>query len=396
VCSSDLSWTTADEASIYVAVLDATGGVDVSATATDSTNPPSTNPSVTTTAANALAMFFSFMDGSNAPTANPGSVMSVSENCSTTSIGVAWRIQKVAGATGVCDFTGNNTGTVNGAQITVAFSDSSSGTVVPAYPQNNFATVVHALRGNAADVVAGDSFPAITDSANWFNPDGATLSNPTSCWQVDASPLTFVDMLAAATSDTDADVIPFPATEAIGDYFVIGYSAPFDCIVIDRAGCTAGSGGVCEYEYWGGSAWVALARVGDSTAGSLRQVFRNAVGDGQVIGWVRPSNWATLSLNSETADYKIRFRITTVFTTNPTLSRIYVAQSRNLMMYDSLAQSTAGTGVGLFDTSVIFTPRHQSKQLCASPLLFGTTARDLSGGIIGITINPPQGDYRAR
>lgn len=385
------TWTTAVACSVSTTIIEGSSGVDVSATATDNSGPPYAAPSVTTTGSYALVLFFTVNDTTASPTADPGSTTVVAENCgATTSIGMAWRVQAAAGATGVCNFTINVAGTISSAQITIAFADSSSGTILPAYPQPDFAVVIDALRGTAT-TAAGDTTGGLVDAINWYNPTGVTLVDPTSAYSVVATVPTYTDLLAAITEDTDNDVSPFPAVEIVGDYFVIGFSVPVDCFIYDRVGCVVGAGGSVVAEYWNGIAWAALLRVYSGVGDSASQFLRNTAADGAVYYFARPATWATLSLNGETADYKIRYRITTVYTTNPTISRVRGAQSDKMFNLDVLAQDPAGSGIGTFDTSMSVTPASQSPTICAGSRIYNTTVRDISGGLLAMTFQGTSG-----
>jgi hypothetical protein len=144
---------------------------------------------------------------------------------------------------------------------------------------------------------------------------GSTANEPFErVWQVDEStaPDTYVEMTDEANSATTGDWIFFPATEAINDFFAVGSKRKFREIVIDVG--TAGSGGstVIAYEYWSGSAWTALTGVVDGTT-NLKTAGINSV------TFVRPNDWAAVSLNGESPLYYVRGVITVgvYTTTNP-------------------------------------------------------------------------------
>lgn len=129
-------------------------------------------------------------------------------------------------------------------------------------------------------------------------------------WQVDDSVPSFVDETADFASAATGDVLPFPATEAVGDYFAVGQGAKFDRLNLIVA--TAGVGGVVAWEYWNGTAWAALTvtdeSVGFTSAGTKKVTF------------TPPADWEPNTLNGVTKFY-IRARVTTVYSTNPVLSR---------------------------------------------------------------------------
>ena len=158
----------------------------------------------------------------------------------------------------------------------------------------------------------------------------------TKVFQVDASPETFVDETADANSAGAADFLPFPATEATGDYVAFGYTTKFNKIEIDYAGGTAGTVGVVVWEYWSGAAWSALTHVCDGTTS-----FTAATGDGKLVVFLEPLDWATTSLNSSAPLYFVRARITTVYTVNPVLDQAFVYPITN---NKAILTSVTGTG----------------------------------------------------
>lgn len=129
-------------------------------------------------------------------------------------------------------------------------------------------------------------------------------------WQVDASPLGFVTQTEQFASPATADVTPFPATEAVGDYFAFGSTQKFAGATIDVA--TARSGGTLVWEYWSGSGWSALVISEDVT------VTLSVTGPG-TVRWTLPTDWAATSLTGERPLFYVRLRVTGTMTTNPIL-----------------------------------------------------------------------------
>lgn len=139
-------------------------------------------------------------------------------------------------------------------------------------------------------------------------------------WQVDADAgPAYVDETTDFNSATDNDVDIFPAVNAVGDWFAVGYARPFSQMHMDNANGVAGVGGVVVWEYWDGTTWSALSGVNDATSG-----FTAAVSDGQVVDWTVPTNWAATSINGSASLYFIRARITTIYTTNPVYDQGFV------------------------------------------------------------------------
>lgn len=139
-------------------------------------------------------------------------------------------------------------------------------------------------------------------------------------WQVDESttPDTFVEYTDECNSAATADVLPFPATEAVNDYFCVGHDSKFSGLSVDVG--TAGAGGTpaVTWEYWSGSAWTALSGVTDNTS-----AFTSA-GVNTVV-WTVPTDWAATSLNDERDLFYVRARLTSVYTTtNPVLDEVDV------------------------------------------------------------------------
>lgn len=139
-------------------------------------------------------------------------------------------------------------------------------------------------------------------------------------WQVDADAgPTYVDETTDANSATSADWLPFPTTEAVGDYVLLGRADRFSKVVFDYAGGTAGVGGVVVWEYWNGSGWSALPGVVDGTSG-----FTATAADGRVLSFLLPSNWTATVINGSASLFYIRARITTVYSTNPVLDQGFI------------------------------------------------------------------------
>lgn len=134
-------------------------------------------------------------------------------------------------------------------------------------------------------------------------------------YSVDISGPTVTEETDDFASTTAADVLPFPATEAVGDYFAIGSRRRFGKATIDVG--TARSGGALAIEYWDGSAWSAVSVINDatntlSTAGSNDLDFNV------------PDDWAETAIDNEAPLYYIRWRVTTVMTTNPVIDEGFV------------------------------------------------------------------------
>jgi hypothetical protein len=176
------------------------------------------------------------------------------------------------------------------------------------FTRNGTTTLTATITGTAG-TLTGDGFPG----------------DASQVWQVDVSGAPdFVDETTDFNDVGAADLTPFPAVEATGDYFAIGRAyTTFSQVIFDYAGGTAGTGGTVAWEYWNGSAWTALAGVTDATAG-----FTTAVADGLTVSWTVPTDWARTSLNGAWG-YYVRARCTGVYATNPILDQGYI-QANNV------------------------------------------------------------------
>ena len=143
--------------------------------------------------------------------------------------------------------------------------------------------------------------------------------------QVTAIGPVFVDETANFNSATDADWNVFPAVEATGDYAAIGMPQTFSQVSLDNLNGTAGVGGTVDWEYWNGSAWVALTGLVDGTTG-----FTAAVADGQVVSFTVPVDWATLSLDSGPPLFFIRAIVTGVYSANPIYDQGFTGSDADL------------------------------------------------------------------
>jgi len=173
--------------------------------------------------------------------------------------------------------------------------------------------IVRSVRGTFGTNVVSDS------------PDPTQVMDTDSfVFQVDASPLGVVDESADALSAGVGDVLPFPATEATGDYFIMAAKKPFARITLDNTGGIQGVGGVGAWEYWDGAAWVDLETAPGFSDGTSD--FTNAVGAVNV-DFYPPVDWQTRGISDGTVQssqalYMVRFRVTTVYSTNPTYDTI--------------------------------------------------------------------------
>lgn len=151
-------------------------------------------------------------------------------------------------------------------------------------------------------------------------------------WQVDDSGPTFVDETTDFNSAAAGDCLPFPATEAVGDYFAVGHADPFEQLIIDTG--TAGVAGIVAWEYWNGTAWAALPDLVDDTNGFTTTAP-------QQVLWKVPDDWAVHTLGGSALLYYVRARVTTVYSTNPIIDEGEIQTA--LMYWLRFIVNSAGT-----------------------------------------------------
>ena len=156
-----------------------------------------------------------------------------------------------------------------------------------------------------------------------INQDTFSLQTPNSddaasqVWQIDdpAGTPAFVDETADYNSVGAGDVLPFPASEAVGDQFAIGFTSTFGGVNIDVG--TAGTAGSLTWKYWNGTAWTNLAGVTDDTTGFTVTTPND-------VTWTVPTDWATRTLNGSAALYYVVAEVAVVYTINPILDQGFI------------------------------------------------------------------------
>lgn len=304
--------------------------IDVVATNNDNAL-PYTMTALDVNYAGSLMLFAVGVDGAVNPVPSSGGVVvEDAQDATNVSFLSGWTVESTDGSTSAVDFVG--TGTTNVLVFLKFAIRNAVGGRVPVVP----ATGMHDLVDTGYHRERSAAYANETTTANFL---GWDARDPDYVYQDDGG--VFTNQTTAATNDTDADV-GFPSSEVVNDAIYIGDAAQFSSLIVDRAGCTAGVAGVFAVEYWNGSTWVAVAKRYDQTTS-----FTATVGDRQIINWRTPSNQAQTTVNSISA-YWIRLRITTVYTTNPTVSRIRVAEAG--LVYDA-GGAVADTGVVPFWSS---------------------------------------------
>lgn len=125
------------------------------------------------------------------------------------------------------------------------------------------------------------------------------------------------DDTAAANEDTANDVDLTPATPNSGDAFQFGFGSQFAKLTLDIG--TVGTGTyTVAWEYWNGSAWVALTGVTDSTT-SFKTAGVNRV------TFTTPTDWAKKSETGFPDLYYVRAKLDAgTVTAAPKANRVYM------------------------------------------------------------------------
>lgn len=161
-------------------------------------------------------------------------------------------------------------------------------------------------------------------------------------WQIDdpSGTPSYVDETADLASSATSDVTPFPASEAVGDQFVMGFDNPFNAVEFTLG--TNGNGGTITVKYWDGSAWTAVSGLSDGTS--------HLTGDG-TLSFTMPTDWVKRSINGSDSLYFLALEIATVYsTTNPVISQAQITDQGPHDAYDVIVEiTTTGTlGAGEF------------------------------------------------
>jgi len=112
------------------------------------------------------------------------------------------------------------------------------------------------------------------------------------------------------TKAASAGGTAFSLVDTVNDYLYIGDASTFSGIKFEFN--TRGSGTTLKLEYWSGSAWTTLS----SDDNDLDDDTSNFESDGK-ISWTTPTDWATTTVNSQSA-YWVRISSTTTPVTTAT------------------------------------------------------------------------------
>lgn len=169
------------------------------------------------------------------------------------------------------------------------------------------------------------------------------------------------------------DVQPLPATPAVDDAFYLGADETFSRVDLNVS--TAGSGTwTVAYEYWDGSAFVALSSVTDPTTGF------SAGGTGiNSLTWDMPVDWAKNTVDG-VLKYWMRVRVTafTSVTTPALLAQGFVVQDE-LVDVDLTTEANEATADDVPVTSSYPTVGERlyfggSSKFCKIKVVLGTSA----------------------
>lgn len=142
----------------------------------------------------------------------------------------------------------------------------------------------------------------------------------------------------AANSATANDMHLFPAVPAVNDAFYFGYLNPFSLLKLKIG--TAGVGTwTAAWEYYNGSAWVALPGLTDGTV-----AFTAAAGDHNVTFSI-PSDWAKTAILGFSG-YWIRARVATysAVTTQPLGTQAWINSATELNSLDKIRIEVRDSG----------------------------------------------------
>ncbi len=229
--------------------------------------------------------------------------------------------------------------------------------------------------------VRPDSFAAAND---WDSTSGTVaVSNDSfaQVWQVDNT--TFVDQSSGANDATNANWTVFPATEDTSDYVAMGYRQKFKKVIFDYANGTAGVGGSVTWQYWNGSTWAALSGVSDGTTG-----FTATAGDGKVLTFTVPTDWATTSLNGSQQLYYIRALVAGAYSTNPILDQGFIGGTGSVTQATAAASGGESLWANIYSIGTIESNTHLYIQQNSSNLTAYKASTDWWGdGHIDILVN---------
>lgn len=185
-------------------------------------------------------------------------------------------------------------------------------------------------------------------------------------------------------NDADAgDVALFPATPVAGqDRFCFGRSTPFKSLVVDIG--TAGTGTyVLDWQYWNGSAWVALSGV---VGTDFKATGRRS------LKFTPPTDWVANTINSQGPFFYVRAQFASgTMTVVPLATQGFVGGQGPAASYDSgtntLTAAVASDNLGDQTLIVEITPPGAKRPV---PQLVGTiTDKGSAGAALTVVLQDP-------
>lgn len=308
---------------------------------------------------NCLVFHAWFTDSGLSPTAFAPLVNLHAGDNGSNSTGVAYIVQKAAGAITAASWFGRADD--DGRGIVVAVKDGGSLTYQAPYadPALSSGQVVRPLVGLAT--TQSDSWPASLNTT--------MLGSDFTAAQKDVGPGSFTDILAALNSSAAADVT-FPT--ATTDFVYFGADAPFRYMAFNVS--TAGVGGVITWEYYTAGSWTATGVTNNLTATGWQRIdFTAAV----------KAAMAQVAVNSITK-YWIRANIATAYS-----PAIVISQGRiecHAAAY--IVASAAGDGgTNPYTDACQNAGASSTTTINGCELQFGASV-NLSSGILMGTIRP--------
>lgn len=152
----------------------------------------------------------------------------------------------------------------------------------------------------------------------------------------------FTDDTTAAGEATADDMTLLPATPAVNDAYYFGGNDPFKSLQLNISTAGAGSWTI-TWEYYNGSAYVALQNVTDNTSG-----FTAGTGEFDVT-YDFPIDWAVDTVNAQGPFYYIRARVSayTSITTQPLGQQADVTKGTHIQIVQNNALITNYWGPGI-------------------------------------------------
>lgn len=157
----------------------------------------------------------------------------------------------------------------------------------------------------------------------------SVTSDPDKVWMYDNSTTTYFD----ETADAGDDVTTFLGLVDSGDILFIGDGNIFDRVTLEITTLAAWNGSH-RYEYWNGSAWIALSDVVDGSSNWENfGIF--------TVSFTMPSNWAKRTVNSSEQYYIRAFPIWSGRTRDADIRRVGISNGMGMQLGTSDSKENA-------------------------------------------------------